>query len=64
MPGGRHDFQVTVTNLTKYPANAANGAIATGFATDGPSNVPEPTSMLLLGLGLAGAGIARRRRKS
>lgn len=50
--------------VTSAPAISTNGAIITGYATEGPVPTPEPTSMLLLGLGLVGAGAARRRRKN
>jgi len=50
--------------VTATPPSVTNGAVATGFATEGGGTVPEPTSMLLLGLGLAGAGAMRRRRKN
>jgi PEP-CTERM motif-containing protein len=50
---------------TTAPASPTNGAIATGFvANGGTPTIPEPTTMLLLGLGLAGAGVVRRRRKN
>jgi VPDSG-CTERM motif len=49
--------------VTSFPANAANGAVATGFAGEGPGgHVPDGgVTAALLGLGLAGlAGLRAR----
>jgi hypothetical protein len=50
--------------VTSSPANAANGALATGFAA-GPGTTipsPEPSSLSMLGIGVLGLlGFARRR---
>ena len=49
--------------VTSSPANAANGALATGFASQGaPVPSPEPSSLSIFGVGLLGLlGLARRR---
>jgi len=41
---------------------APNGDVPTGFAADSGTAVPEPTSMLLLGSGLAGLAAGLRKR--
>jgi hypothetical protein len=52
--------------VTTFPANASNGALATGFAGEsgGPVTAPEPSSVCMLGLGLLGALGFRRRKLS
>jgi len=47
--------------VTSSPANASNGAIATGFATNGPVSTPEASSTLLLSLALIGVAIVAKK---
>jgi len=47
--------------VTSSPANAANGAVSTGFAANGGSFVPDGgTTVMLLGEALRALGMARR----
>jgi PEP-CTERM motif-containing protein len=49
------------------PCTASEGALSTGFATDGgttpPNRVPEPSTILMLGSGFLGFAAFRRFRK-
>jgi len=48
--------------VTSAPADRANGALATGYATDN-GVIPEPLSLTLLGGGLLTIGALRTRKK-
>jgi protein with PEP-CTERM/exosortase system signal len=46
--------------VTDFPADASNGAIATGFASNGADTVPDSgTTVALLGIALVGIGSLR-----
>lgn len=51
--------------VTTAPANAGNGALATGYAANGGSNgsvVPEPSSLVLGSIAVFGLGFTQLRR--
>jgi hypothetical protein len=50
--------------ITSDPANASNGALATGFATNGTQthSVPEPSMLFLFGSGIVGLAIFGRKK--
>jgi protein with PEP-CTERM/exosortase system signal len=53
--------------VTTFPANAANGAIVTGFAGNGPGTPGVPdggATVMLLGVALGALGMVRRYLKS
>ena len=61
---GTYDWYFITQNTNPYDAGSATGFAATFDGTEPSSTTPEPATMLILGLGFAGAGLASRRRNA
>ncbi len=58
-PGGAF---LSDANGNVLPATAVNGSVCVGPTCGGPTPVPEPGTLVLLGMGLAVAGLRHRRQ--
>jgi len=66
LPGGPYSGSINLSFETgSVPPNAfTSDRVLSGDITNTPGKVPEPISLILLGSGLAGAGLVRRLRKT